>query len=102
MIIYLNREAKYYYRRWQRIAHMLWPRLYGVNIVWDDSGKEPEVMPVYIPFMRVERGDGHMLIELGMWTDSAIVILLFLRWPFIYVTNGGGIELDVRNIEDNE
>ena len=102
MIIYMNKEPRFYYKRWQKIANMLWPRLYGVNIVYDNSGKDPEVMPVYIPFMRVERGDGQMVIELGMWGEAATVIMLFTTWPFMYVTSGGGIELDVRTMEDEE
>lgn len=100
MIIYLNKQPRVRYRKWQKIAHMLLPRLYGVNIVWDSSGKEPEIMPVYIPFMRYEAGDGQLLIEVGAWSENAIVILLFNRPPFVYITRGGGIELDIRREDD--
>ena len=79
---------------------MLWPRLYGINIVWDRSGKEPEVMPVYIPFIRYETMPGQLLIEISGWTNDATIILLHRNWPFVYITKGGGIELDVRNMED--
>ena len=95
MIIYMNKMPTFKYSRWQKIRNMLLPRLYGFNVVYDKSGKDPEVMPVYIPFARIERGEGVMVIEISAWTEDALVVMLYNQWPFIYATKGGGIQLDV-------
>jgi hypothetical protein len=102
MIVYMNRMPKYKYSRWQKIKNMFLPRLIGINVVHDRSGKDPEIMPVYIPFVRYEKGNGMLLIELAAWTHDAVVILLYSQWPFVYVTRGGGTELDIKRIGDDE
>jgi hypothetical protein len=96
----MNKVARFRYKRWHHIANMLMPRLHGINVVWDNSGKEPEVMPVYIPFIRFLPGDGQLLIEIAAWSENALVILLFSQWPFVYWERGGGIELDIRRKDD--
>lgn len=101
MIIYMNRVVRYKYSRWQKIRNMFLPQLYGFNVVYDKSGKEPEVMPVYIPFARIERGEGILVIEISAWSTNALVVMLYNRWPFIYVARGGGIQLDIINKGDD-
>lgn len=103
MIIYMNKIAKFKYSRWQKIRNMFLPRLYGFNVVYDRSGKDPEVMPVYIPFARMERGEGMAVIEISAWSENALVVMLFTRWPFVYFARGGGIQLDIlKKGEDDE
>jgi len=98
MIIYMDRVPTYRFKSKQSFAKMLWPRLIGINI---SPGDPPEVIPVYIPFARVEPGDGQVVIELSMWTEDAWVILLYKRWPFVYITRGGGIDLATRRIDED-
>lgn len=100
MIIYMNKIPKFKYRHWVSISNMFLPKLYGVNIVYDRTGKAPEVMPVYIPFLRVEHQNGWLLLEIPMWRENPWVILMFKQWPFFYVSRGGAIQLDIRTTED--
>jgi hypothetical protein len=91
----MDRVPKQRFDRKVKFPNMLMPRLIGVNIA---PGEPVEVIPVYIPFLRWEPGDGQLLIELAMWTDNAWVILLYSRWPFVYITRGGGVNLSERDI----
>lgn len=97
MIVYIDRVPRYKFSNRMKFKGLLWPRLEGVNIV--GSGDDLEIVPVYVPFARIFPGYGQILIELAMWSHDAWVILLYNRWPFIYVTKGGGIDLESRDIE---
>ena len=97
MIIYVNRQPKYKFSRFQRLVNMLWPALHGIDIEGVKDG-DVEVLPVYLPFARYEKGDGQLLIELAFWRTKAIVIYLFNRPPFYYVTRTDGVTLDPEEV----
>lgn len=94
MIIYFDREPKYKFRKTVKLPSTLWPRLIGVNVI---PGKPTEVEPVYVPFVSWLVGDRHVILEFHLWGDKPWIVLLATKRPFVYVTRGGGIQLQSRD-----
>ena len=95
MIIYIDRQPKFRIPKRTKVKNTLWPRLEGINI---SPGEDPEVTPVYVPFLRYYPGDGQIVLEISGWSHKFWVVMLYTRWPFIYVTRTEGIELDTKDL----
>lgn len=96
MKIYINRfEKKEYPNFLRRLGTSHFLKLHGFNInTYYEQAEIEDVDPVYIPLFKYIREGGQLIIDIHLWREQCISIVLMGVPPYIYIAKSSEIRLD--------
>ena len=99
MKIYLDRLEKGSYPHFiRRIGTSHFLNLHGFNLNIEE-GKHVHVDPVYIPAFKFIRDVGQTIIDIHLWREKCVTILLIGAPPFIWIGRSEKVRLDYEEDE---